>query len=60
MRFSAHTPGDLSRHISRRLWENLADPILSRRDKLGFNKIWYEILEPIVHDGGIGSHQQLG
>lgn len=33
------------------LWENLADPILSGRDELGFNKIWCEIPEPVVHAG---------
>jgi len=33
------------------LWENLADPILSGRDELGFNKLWCEIDEPMVQAG---------
>lgn len=33
------------------LWENLADPILSGRDELGFNKIWCDIPEPVVLAG---------
>jgi hypothetical protein len=33
------------------LWENLADPILSGRDELGFNKIWCELPDPRVYEG---------
>ena len=33
------------------LWENLADPILSGRDELGFSKLWCEIPPPIVLNG---------
>lgn len=29
------------------LWENLADPIITGREQLGFNKIWCELPEPI-------------
>lgn len=31
------------------LWENLADPILTGRDELGFAKLWAEIPPPRVH-----------
>ncbi len=33
------------------LWENLADPIVSGREELGFAKLWCEIPEPRVLDG---------
>ena len=33
------------------LWENLADPIISGREELGFNKLYCEIPEPRAHDG---------
>jgi Acetoacetate decarboxylase (ADC) len=33
------------------LWENLADPIISGREELGFNKLYCEIAEPRGHDG---------
>ncbi len=33
------------------LWENLADPILSGRDELGFSKLYCEIPDPIVLKG---------
>ena len=33
------------------LWENLADPIISGREELGFNKLYCDIPEPRVHDG---------
>ena len=35
------------------LWETLADPIISGRDELGFNKIWCEVPEPISHAGRV-------
>jgi hypothetical protein len=43
--------GDVPGVILAVLWENLADPILSGRDELGFNKLWCEIPEPVVHNG---------
>jgi len=33
------------------LWENLADPILTGREELGFSKIYGEIPEPRIHQG---------
>jgi len=33
------------------LWENLADPIITGREDLGFNKIYCEIPEPKVYQG---------
>jgi hypothetical protein len=33
------------------LWENLADPIISGREELGFSKLYCEIPEPRAHDG---------
>ena len=33
------------------LWENLADPIITGREDLGFNKIFCEIPEPKVYQG---------
>lgn len=33
------------------LWENLADPIITGREDLGFNKIYCELPEPIVLRG---------
>jgi len=33
------------------LWENLADPIISGREELGFNKIYCELPEPTVLAG---------
>ena len=33
------------------LWENLADPIISGRENLGFSKIYCEIPEPKVYQG---------
>ena len=33
------------------LWENLADPIISGREELGFSKLFCEIPEPRVQDG---------
>ncbi len=33
------------------LWENLADPILTGREELGFSKIYCELPEPVVYDG---------
>jgi len=33
------------------LWENLADPIITGREDLGFNKIYCEIPEPMVYQG---------
>lgn len=33
------------------LWENLADPILSGRDELGFSKLYCEIPEPRIFRG---------
>lgn len=33
------------------LWENLADPIISGREELGYNKIYCEIPEPQVFQG---------
>jgi len=35
------------------LWENLADPIISGREELGFAKLWCDIPEPRVLDGSI-------
>ena len=33
------------------LWENLADPILTGREQLGFSKIWCELPEPVEFGG---------
>ncbi len=33
------------------LWENLADPILTGREELGFSKIYCELPEPVVYNG---------
>ena len=33
------------------LWENLADPILTGREELGFSKIYCELPEPVVFNG---------
>ena len=33
------------------LWENLADPIISGREELGFSKLYCEIPEPRAHAG---------
>jgi hypothetical protein len=33
------------------LWENLADPIITGREELGFSKIYCELPEPIEHEG---------
>ena len=33
------------------LWENLADPIITGREELGFSKIYCELPEPLVCDG---------
>lgn len=33
------------------LWENLADPILTGREELGFSKIYCELPEPVVYSG---------
>jgi hypothetical protein len=33
------------------LWENLADPIITGREELGFSKIYCELPEPRVHRG---------
>jgi hypothetical protein len=33
------------------LWENLADPIISGREELGYSKLYCEIPEPRVHNG---------
>ena len=33
------------------LWENLADPIITGRDELGFSKIYCEIPEPRIYQG---------
>jgi hypothetical protein len=33
------------------LWENLADPIITGREELGFSKIYCELPEPITHAG---------
>ena len=33
------------------LWENLADPILTGREQLGFSKIWCELPEPVAFGG---------
>ncbi|HJO07746.1 MAG TPA: acetoacetate decarboxylase family protein [Chloroflexota bacterium] len=35
------------------LWENLADPILTGREQLGFSKIYCELPEPVVHSGEV-------
>ncbi len=35
------------------LWENLADPILTGREQLGFSKIYCEIPPPVVQNGQI-------
>ena len=34
------------------LWENLTDPILTGREQLGFSKIYCELPEPVVYNGG--------
>ena len=34
------------------LWENLTDPILTGREELGFSKIYCELPEPVVYNGG--------
>ncbi|MBI4273438.1 MAG: acetoacetate decarboxylase family protein [Rhizobiales bacterium] len=45
------------------LWENLADPIISGREELGFNKLYADIAEPrfiaggIVHEAGWLGHR---
>jgi hypothetical protein len=33
------------------LWENMADPIITGRDDLGFNKIYCELPEPATNQG---------
>lgn len=33
------------------LWENLADPIITGREQLGFNKIWCELPDPETSGG---------
>ena len=33
------------------LWENLADPILTGREQLGFSKVWCELPEPLTYGG---------
>ena len=33
------------------LWENLADPIITGREQLGFSKIYCELPEPVVYNG---------
>jgi hypothetical protein len=33
------------------LWENLADPIITGREELGYSKIYCELPEPRVHQG---------
>ena len=33
------------------VWENLADPILTGREQLGFSKIWCELPEPVAFGG---------
>ena len=35
------------------LWENLADPILTGREQLGFSKIFCDLPEPVLHSGEI-------
>jgi hypothetical protein len=35
------------------LWENLADPIITGREELGFSKIYCEIPEPVVYQGQV-------
>ena len=35
------------------LWENLADPIITGREELGYNKIYCELPEPIVVPGQV-------
>jgi acetoacetate decarboxylase len=35
------------------LWENLADPIITGREELGFSKIYCEIPEPVVYQGKV-------
>ncbi|UCD59274.1 MAG: acetoacetate decarboxylase family protein [Candidatus Hydrogenedentota bacterium] len=36
------------------LWENLADPIITGREELGYSKIYAEIPEPRVQDDRVG------
>src|SRR3546814_799932 len=33
------------------LWENMADPIISGREELGFSKLFCDLPSPIEHDG---------
>ncbi len=61
VRFPATFRGDVDRATGSFLsvlWENLADPILSGRDELGFAKLYAELPEPRVFRGS--EHYEAG
>lgn len=55
------TQGKLTGQFQAVVWENLADPILTGREELGFAKLYAEIPEPVfVGDGVVGRAGWMG